>query len=185
MDEAKITARLKKGDPAALVQVIEQYTPYLYTIVVNILGSAFSPEDAEDIISESFTVLWYSREKIQRGRLKAYLSAIARNKAISHLRKLKLYEPLEDDMLIVRCRQPEQELILGELTELARKAVDSLPEPDREIFKRHYFLYQKTEDIAFELKLNPATVRTKLTRGRKRLKKHLTERGYGCENLLD
>ena len=49
------------------------------------------------------------------------------------------------------------------------------------IFKRFYFLYQKAEDIARELNINPATVRTKLHRGRARLKEYLEERGYECE----
>ena len=65
--------------------------------------------------------------------------------------------------------------------EYAREAVDTLGEPDCEIFKRHYFLYQKTEDIAAALGMNGATVRTKLARGRQRLKYYLEERGYGNE----
>ena len=60
--------------------------------------------------------------------------------------------------------------------------MDSLGEPDREIFQRHYFLYQKTADIARALGLKDATVRVKLARGRKRLKDYLEERGFGCED---
>ena len=70
---------------------------------------------------------------------------------------------------------------LAKLRELAREAVDTLGEPDCEIFKRHYFLYQKTEDIAAALGMNGATVRTKLARGRQKLKSYLEERGYGNE----
>ena len=71
------------------------------------------------------------------------------------------------------------------LRELAHEAVDSLGEPDREIFQRYYFLYQKTEDIADALGLKDATVRTKLARGRKRLKDYLKERGYSCEDTYN
>lgn len=46
---------------------------------------------------------------------------------------------------------PEEGVLTLELRELAREAVDTLGEPDCEIFKRHYFLYQKTEDIAAAL----------------------------------
>ena len=51
----------------------------------------------------------------------------------------------------------------------------ALGEPDREIFQRYYFFYQKTEEIAKSLGLKDTTVRTKLARGRKRLKEYLTE----------
>ena len=74
----------------------------------------------------------------------------------------------------------EERVLRGELTALTREAVDSLGEPDGEIFRRHYFLYQKTGEIADELGLNAATVRTKLARGRDRLRSYFTERGYTC-----
>ena len=78
-----------------------------------------------------------------------------------------------------------EQYIVNELSEAARRAVDSLPEPDGEIFRRHYFLYQKTEAIAADMGINAATVRTKLARGRKRLKAYLTERGYSVESIYN
>ena len=71
----------------------------------------------------------------------------------------------------------------AELSKLARAAVEALPEPDREIFKRHYFLFEKTGSIAAGINMNHATVRTKLARGRKHLKDYFTERGYDCEDI--
>ena len=58
---------------------------------------------------------------------------------------------------------------------------EELPEPERSIFQRHYFLYQKTDEIAEALQLNSATVRTKLARGREKLRQTLIEGGYRCE----
>ena len=115
--------------------------------------------------------------------LKAYLAAITRNKAKSALRKARAEEPLEDDLIQISIpNQPERKILLSELRDITRAAVDSLGEPDREIFQRHYFLYQKTGDIARALGLKDATVRVKLARGRKRLKDYLEERGFGCED---
>ena len=76
----------------------------------------------------------------------------------------------------------ESELLQKELRDLAREAVDTMGEPDREIFRRHYFLYQKTEEIAAVLNMNAATVRTRLSRGRERLRAYFNERGYTCAN---
>jgi len=185
MDERKIIARLKKGDSMALALLIEKYTPYLHALSSNIMGGLVPEEDREEIVSESFISLWYNRDKIRPGKLKAYLTAIARSKAISRLRALKIYEPLEDDLLVSECREAEYALLCAEMAAVVRGAVNSLPEPDREIFKRHYFLYGKTERIAEVLDMNPATVRTKLARGRRRLKNYLTERGYLSEDLFD
>ena len=116
-------------------------------------------------------------------KAEAYLAAVVRNKAKTALRKHHAEEPLEDDILQISIpNQPEQKTLLSELREIAHDAVDSLGEPDREIFQRYYFLYQKTEDIAETLGLKDATVRAKLARGRKRLKVYLTERGFDCED---
>ena len=181
----KLVARLKRGDTAALGEVIELYTPYLFAIVSNIFGGILGDEDAEEIVSDTFTALWYNRANIHDNALKMYLAAIARNKAKSRLRTLHISEPLSDDIPITDCKLPEEQYIVDELREIAHSAVASLPQPDKEIFQRHYFLYQRTDEIAADMGLNAATVRTKLARGRKRLKVYLSERGYSCENIFD
>ena len=104
-----------------------------------------------------------------------------RNKALSALRSKHIESALDDDIIDIAADSPEDGVLALELRELAREAVDTLGEPDCEIFKRHYFLYQKTEDIAAALGMNGATVRTKLARGRQKLKSYLEERGYGNE----
>lgn len=181
----KLAARLRRGDTAALEEMIELYTPYACAVVENVLGGVLGEEDAEELVADAFTALWYNRANVRDGAIKPYLAAIARNKAKSRLRALRVSEPLEDDIPIAELNLPEEKYILDELADIARRAVESLPEPDCEIFKRHYFLYQRTEDIAAALHLPGATVRTKLARGRKRLKAYLVERGYDYDSVYN
>ena len=185
MNERKLMSALRDGSTGALGEIIDRYSPYIYAVAANILGDILPQEDVEEIVSDTFTTLWYTRDSVRSGKLKPYLAAVARNKAKSRLRTLHIAEPLEDDIPISECRQPEAEAVVKELTVLARSAVDALPEPDREIFQRHYFLYQKTEEISTDMSINSATVRTKLARGREKLRRYLTERGYSCENLFN
>ena len=56
-----------------------------------------------------------------------------------------------------------------------------MPEPDRTIFLRHYFYYQKTADIARAMEINVNTVQSKLRRGRESLYRELTKGGYFLE----
>ena len=58
---------------------------------------------------------------------------------------------------------------------MVRRALFSLPEPDQEIFLRHYYYAQSVKEIAASLALNESTVKTKLRRGRFRLKELLTK----------
>ena len=138
-------------------------------------------EDVEEAVSDCFAALWYNRDAVEPGRLKGYLAVVVRNKTLSALRSKHIESALDDDIIDIAADSPEDGVLALELRELAREAVDTLGEPDCEIFKRHYFLYQKTEDIAAALGMNGATVRTKLARGRQKRKSYLEERGYGNE----
>ena len=183
MNEKKLLRRLRRGDESVLPELIRKYSGYAYAIAFNILSHALGEEDIEEVVSDSFLSVWENRASIETEMLKAYLAAVVRNKAKTALRKHHAEEPLDDDILQISIpNQPEQKILLSELREIAHDAVDSLDEPDREIFQRYYFLYQKTEEISRALGLKDATVRARLSRGRKRLKDYLEERGFSCED---
>lgn len=183
MNEKKLLRRLRRGDESVLPELIRKYSGYAYAIAFNILSHALGEEDIEEVVSDSFLSIWENRASIETEMLKAYLAAVVRNKAKTALRKYHAEEPLDDDILQISIpNQPEQKILLSELREIAHDAVDSLDEPDREIFQRYYFLYQKTEEISRALGLKDATVRARLSRGRKRLKDYLEERGFSCED---
>ena len=51
-----------------------------------------------------------------------------------------------------------------------------MKEPEREILLRFYYYFQSIEEISAEMQMNPATVKTKLFRARKRLKEVLQDK---------
>lgn len=182
MTEAVLLSRLQKGDSRALNTIMAQYGPYVQTIAANITIPPLQPEDVEEVASDVFLALWNNADAVEEGKLKAWLAAVTRNTAKNKLRSHHLALPLEDDYFILDIPDVEDELLEQELQALTREAVSSLPEPEHSIFVRHYFLYQKTAEIAEAMALNASTVRSKLLRGREKLKEYLLERGYGCED---
>ena len=64
-----------------------------------------------------------------------------------------------------------------ELAKRVTQAVDRMRPTDREIFIRCYYYLQSTETIAQRMGLSQNAVRTRLTRGRKTLKKQLDKEG--------
>ena len=181
MNEKELLRQLRRGETRALEEIIDRYSAYVYAIVKNIIDPPLQPEDCEEVASDVFLQLWNSAREVEPGKLKAWLAAVTRNRAKDKLRALHLALPLEDECLTLTVEGPEERLELLELRGMTRKAVAELPETERTIFQRHYFLYQKTEDIAADLQLKPATVRTKLARGREKLRQSLIEGGYFCE----
>lgn len=182
MNEKTALRALRRGDEAALAWVIERYCAYVSAIVFNIIGAAMTPADVEEVVSDVFLTVWSNAEKIRPSKLKAYLSGTARNKAMEKTRKIGLELPLEEDIIIISDADPQRDMEAQEQAVFIREAVLALPAPDREIFLRHYYYCQSVSKISEETGINASTVKTKLRRGREKLKEVLCKGGYTVEN---
>ena len=177
----RLVEAMQDGDESALGTVIQRYTAYVGTIVWNIVGDRLNEDDTKEIVSDVFYTLWKNSARIKKGKLKAYLSSISRNRALDALRRSKREASIEEDEVEIPVSGPEDELVHAEMYAALQAALNALPEPDRTIFIRHYYYYQKTSVIAQQLGMNKKTVQTKLFRGRETLRRVLTEGGYFIE----
>ena len=178
MRDELILRKIKRGDPTGLEELMDRYIPYVSSVVWSILRHAMTPQDAEEVVSDVFLAAWRQAQDLQPNALKAWLGAVARNKARNKLRSRGFDLPLEEDILELPGEEsPEKNLTRKEEAVLVRKAVDSLGQPDREVFLRHYFLTQTVQEISLAMSMNESTVKTKLRRGRSRLKETLTRWG--------
>lgn len=174
MLEEQILRALRRGDPTGLEAMMDKYIPYISAVVWNILRNRMSQEDAEEVVSDVFWTAWNQRGDLRSGQIKAWLAAVARNKAKNKLRQAGFDLPLEEDVLELPDEySPASQLEQKEEAKLVRRAVDGLGEPDREIFLRHYFFAQTVSNISHAMGMNESTVKTKLRRGRLRLKEIL------------
>lgn len=182
MDEKSALKALKRKDETALAWFIDRYAAYVNTIICNIIGAAMPPSDVEEVASDVFFTLWINAGKVMPGKVKAYLSGIARNKAKERTRKIGQDIPLEDDILLFSSDDPERIFEAREQAAFMKEAMLKMQDPDREIFLRHYYCYQPVAAIADEMDMNISTVKTKLRRGRNKLKDILAEGGYIIES---
>ena len=175
MREDMILRKMRAGEPAGLEALMDCYIPYVSVICWNILRGSMTREDAEEVVSDVFLTAWEKAEDIRPGKAKAWLGAVARHKAKNKLREMGRDLPLEEDVLELpdECT-PADAAERAEEQRLVRRAVDRLGEPDREIFLRHYYFAQTVQEISRQMHLNDSTVKTKLRRGRMRLKTLLT-----------
>lgn len=179
MREEIILQKIRAGDPAGLEALMERYIPYVSAVVWNLLRGAMSVEDGEEVVSDVFLAAWNQPEALRPGSVKSWLGAVARNKAKNRLRQMNRTLPLEEDALdIPGPDDPPNDLERAEERRLVRQAVDALPGPDREIFLRHYYYAQTVQEISQRMRLNESTVKTKLRRGRMKLKEFLTREGF-------
>lgn len=176
MREEKAIELIRNKDPDGLRALMDRYIPYVSTIVWNILRSCMTAQDAEEIVSDVFMAAWEQPDALQPGKLKPWLGAVARNKAKNALRKVGQDLPLEEDVLELPDESQFEKLERQEQQQLVREALDGLPSKDRQIFLRHYYYAQQISEISREMKMPEATVKTRLRRGRMKLKEYLTGR---------
>ena len=178
MTEQQALRRLRERDPAGLEWFIRRYTPYVGAVIWNVIGGTMTRQDAEELCSDVFLVLWQNGGKARPGKVKSYLGAVARHKALNRLRERGVELGTEEDILALASPGPESAFQEREMTRLVRRAVDSLDMPDREIFLRFYYYCQDTARIGREMHMTPAAVRKRLERGRDKLKRYFQKGGH-------
>ena len=181
MDDSEIILRLKKDDQSALERIISQYGAYVAAVVCHQLGAFSSPEDVEELASDVFAALWRSRHKLKTDHIRGWLGATARNRARDFLRKQSLLTADEEDHIIVADDDVQQLLEKQERTRLVHEALTALQAEDREIFLRYYYYNQSVSQISEALGRNTNTVKSRLARGRSKLKEILMKEGFVCE----
>lgn len=169
VDEYKLLNGLIKKRNNSLKQAIEIYTPYLSVVLFNLFGYSLSHEDAEEIISDVFVILWNNAYRIDldKGTIRSYISASARNLALKKLKKQNDYIPIEE--IDFKCTTNEAPC--GDLSEIVWSLVMELGEPDNEIFVRYYKYGEKLREISKNMNINISTIKSKLSRGKLKLKK--------------
>lgn len=174
VNEAKLLMQLKNRERNSIDKAIEVYTPYLGTVLYRMVGNRLSKEDVEEIVSDVFIALWNHAESIdlKKGTIRSYIAAAARNFALKRLseRSKRANDVCLDDLEI-----PDDAAYFQESAAYSAlwDAVMRLGEPDHEIFVRYYQYDEKLKDIAAATGLNLSTVKTKLSRGKRKLKNML------------
>jgi len=171
MDELKLLKNLRDGKRDALEKVIKLYTPYVSTVVYNIIGQSMTREDVEETVSSVFVSLWRNSSKLDdsKGSIRTYLATLARNSSKNKLRELKPSVPLEE-YEATSAEEPYAEIERQERNSTIWDMIQELGEPDSEIFIRYYYYEEKVRRIAECVDCPVSTVKTKLARGRQKLK---------------
>lgn len=182
MEDKLLVKWLKKDDCEAFEAIIEKYSAYVSAVIINKLGSFSANEDVEELASDVFFSLWKSRKTLKTTHLRGWLGTTARNRAISHLRSLGVPETTDEDIIIVTGDNAVELAEKNERHRILTRALEELGQPDSEIFIRYYYHDQTAAKISDALGIPAATVKTKLFRGRAKLRAILEREGYRCED---
>ena len=178
--EAQLLARCRRGEPDAWDELFDRHYAVAGRFVFQ-LGSDFTREDADEICQEAFLSVIRNLQSFQGGsQFQTWLFRIVANKARDFREKqhaakrgggqtplsLSAENPetgLTPDPPCV-APAPDMDLWNVDRAGLVRDALDQLNEPCREIIELRYFGDLSYEELGNELRLNPKTVSSRLSK---------------------
>ncbi len=173
--ESKIE-KYVKGEELDIDKIVDDFSPYVNTIIRNTVYNNLSNEDKEEILLDTFFVVWKRNEegyKIEN--LSAYISGITRNLIKEKLKKRKLSLDLEQIENSLDFSYYESYLEEIEKIEEVCNKIKNIKPDELKIFNMFYYSNISIKDIAKELRLSESNIKTKLHRTRKKIRKYLKE----------
>ena len=177
MKDKEIVELFIKREETALEITAEKYKNYCVSIAESILGNR---EDTEEIWNDVLSAAWNSIPPNEPEYLNLYLGKIARNAALKKLEAEKTKKrdggiKIQLDELAEAIPAPllEQQADLIALRDFLNSFVRNLPNEQRKMFIKRYWLCEDVKDIAKAFGYSENKVSLILFRIRKRLKKEL------------
>jgi len=150
-----LTRRLERRDPEAIVDLYDRFGRLAYSVIVAIVRD---PALAEDLLQETFLRVWNQAHAFDpgRGALGPLLLAIARNRAIDHLRTNAADVP-DDPSLFAGM---EREVLDADHPRVVRAAISKLSANQRKVIELAYYESLPLAQIAERMGEPPDTVKT-------------------------
>jgi RNA polymerase sigma-70 factor (ECF subfamily) len=175
-DEALI-ASIAQGDKRALQTLYGRHNVRVYRFALRFLNDEAL---AEDMVSEVFFDVWRQAERFEaRSKVSTWLLAMARNKALSVLRRRSTEELDEEVAEFIEdpSDNPEVSMQKKQQTSLLQECLTQLSPAHREIVDLVYY-HGKTIDEVVEIIGVPVnTVKTRMFYARKRIGELISAKG--------
>ena len=187
-DEERFIARSQRGDVEAFNHLVLHYQQVVYGVVLRTLGNR---DTAEDVTQDAFLAAFKGIRSYRGGTsFRAWLLRVASNMACDHWRRTQrrpaesLDTLIEDDephtpsllnSLIITGVEgnPEEMLLSRELQELIQQGLETLPLEQRVAVVLCDIEGLSYEEIAETTETTPGTVRSRISRGRRRMRNYL------------
>ena len=182
--DPSLFTRARSGDPDAFVELASTCDAAVYRVALRITRN---PADAEDVRQQTFLKAFANFNQFRDGfRFAAWITQIAANESISMLRRrrdsrwVSLEEMTSDQDGARLIREPRSKRENPEQScarlELRTRLIEELRRLDpslRSVCLLRDVNNLSTEETADQLGLTPQAVRTRLFRGRLKLREHL------------
>ena len=172
--ENTLIYRAQTGDEGAFADLMREYYPFVYTIVI---GGVNNPHDAEEVVQDTFLSAYRGLTQLEdTTKFKSWLAEIARNCARQWLRKQRGETvPLNEvnEGILQTEDSPDEQLARQEQRELIRRTMETLPQKDREIARAFYLEGVSYDELIRAHGLSYNAIALRLFRIKRQLSKRL------------
>lgn len=179
MEEDDLILRSKEGDLDAFNQLVEKYQRQVYNLALRMLGKAPAAEDATQ---EALLSAFKGIGGFRGGNFRAWLLRITANACRDQMRFWRRRPAISLDALVLEpeadrgAQSPEDYALRRELGDEIAKALAALPADQRLAVILYDIEGLSYEEIALVMTSSLGTVRSRLSRGRARLRLYLEPR---------
>jgi RNA polymerase sigma-70 factor, ECF subfamily len=168
--------RIVARDPSAVGELYDRHNRLLYGLILRILRDR---SEADEVLQDVFVLVWTRAETYNAalGAPVAWLVRLARNRAIDRLRansaRLRAVESAV--LLPARGDNPESRARQSEQQQTVARALDELPNDQRELIEEAYFLGLTQSELSARHQLPLGTVKTRMRAGLQALRQKLSK----------
>ncbi len=184
MDDKAIVDLYWKRSERAISETDAKYGRFVYSVAFNVLANQ---EDAEESVNDTYLAVWDALPPHRPSVLMAFLGKLSRRISINRWYSLTAGKRGGGQVRLVLEELAEcesngpsvEEIAIGKEAYAAlNRFLAALPETERTVFVRRYFLLDPVGRIAESFRFSEAKVTSMLHRTRMKLRKALTEEGY-------
>jgi RNA polymerase sigma-70 factor (ECF subfamily) len=172
-----LVAAIAQGDKRALQVLFGRHNVRVFRFVLRFVNDEAS---AEDMVSEVFLDVWRQAERFERrSQVSTWLLAIARNKALSLLRRRSTEELDEEVAEFIEdpSDNPEVSMQKRQQTTVLQECLTQLSAAHREIVDLVYYHEKTIEEVAEIISVPVNTVKTRMFYARKRIGELMSAKG--------
>ena len=173
----ELVGQVAQGDQAALATLYDTTNRLVFGLILRVLGETSA---AEEVLLDVYTQVWRQAATydIQRGSPLAWLTTIARSRAIDRLRSGWQTQQRQESLDVVTDREtvaasPEETTVLSERQRLVKQALAQLTKEQREVIELAYYSGLSHTEIATKLNQPLGTIKTRTRLGMLKLREAL------------
>ncbi len=184
MDDKTIVDLFWKRSERAIAETDAKYGRFCYHVAFNVLANR---EDAEESVNDTYLAVWNALPPHRPSVLMAFLGKLTRRISIKRWYSLTAYKRgggqvqlALDELADCESSSPGvEDIAIGKQAYAAlNRFLEALPETERKVFMRRYFLLDPVAEIAESFHFSESKVTSMLHRTRLKLRRHFTEEGY-------